>query len=130
MQILGLLVMYFDAVVVEVKTFLLSFRLALAILWPMEQLLHYLYFQDIEDNKIVNADLMILTVKYNVKALLNFCSMFLESDLYLGNFQYNFEKDLISKYFFLQAIPIHEALSQPAHQQKSSETPQPLVPQL
>ena len=33
MQILGLLGMYFDAVVVEVKTFSLLFRLALAILW-------------------------------------------------------------------------------------------------
>ena len=33
MQILGLLGMYFDAVVVEVKTFLLLFRLTLAILW-------------------------------------------------------------------------------------------------
>ena len=32
-QILGLLGMYFDAVVVEVKTFLLLFILALAILW-------------------------------------------------------------------------------------------------
>ena len=32
MQILGLLGMYFDGVVVEVKTFLLLFRLALAIL--------------------------------------------------------------------------------------------------
>ena len=32
-QILGLLGMYFDAVVVEFKTFLLLFRLALAILW-------------------------------------------------------------------------------------------------
>ena len=32
-QILGLFGMYFDAVVVEVKTFLLLFRLALAILW-------------------------------------------------------------------------------------------------
>ena len=32
MQILGLLGMYFDAVVVEVKTFLFLFRLALAIL--------------------------------------------------------------------------------------------------
>ena len=32
MQILGLLDIYLDAVVVEVKTFLLSFRLALAIL--------------------------------------------------------------------------------------------------
>ena len=32
MQILGLLGMYFDAVVVKVETFLLLFRLALAIL--------------------------------------------------------------------------------------------------
>ena len=32
-QILGLMGMYFDAVVVEVETFLLLFRLALAILW-------------------------------------------------------------------------------------------------
>ena len=32
MQILGLLGMYFDAVVAEVKTFLLLFRLTLAIL--------------------------------------------------------------------------------------------------
>ena len=39
MQILGLLGMYFDAVVVEVKTFSLLFRLALAILcdwWSFE----------------------------------------------------------------------------------------------
>ena len=35
MHILGLLSMYFDAVVVEVKTFLLLFRLALAILWDI-----------------------------------------------------------------------------------------------
>ena len=33
MQILGPFGMYFDAVVVEVKTFSLLFRLALAILW-------------------------------------------------------------------------------------------------
>ena len=32
MQILGVLGMYFDAVVVEVKTFFILFRLALAIL--------------------------------------------------------------------------------------------------
>ena len=32
MQILGLLGMYFDAVVVEVKTFLFLFRLALVLL--------------------------------------------------------------------------------------------------
>ena len=36
-QILGLLGMYFDAVVVEVKTFLLLFRLALAILCLMRK---------------------------------------------------------------------------------------------
>ena len=34
-QILGLLGMYFDAVVVEVEKNLLLFRLALAILWPI-----------------------------------------------------------------------------------------------
>ena len=39
MQILGLLGMYFDAVVVEVKTFLLLFRLALAILSTTGQIL-------------------------------------------------------------------------------------------
>ena len=33
LQIHGLLGMYFDAVVVEVETYLLLFRLALAILW-------------------------------------------------------------------------------------------------
>ena len=36
-QILGLLGVYFDAVVVEVKTFLFLFRLALAILCNDEQ---------------------------------------------------------------------------------------------
>ena len=35
MQILGLLGMYFDAVVVKVNTFLLLFRLTLAILWTV-----------------------------------------------------------------------------------------------
>ena len=35
MQILGLFGMYFDAVVVEVKTFLLLFRLTQAILWAI-----------------------------------------------------------------------------------------------
>ena len=41
-QILGLFGMYFDAVVVEVKTFLLLFRLALAILWVSVNLtLHF-----------------------------------------------------------------------------------------
>ena len=38
MQILGLLVMYFDAVVVEVEKSLLFFRLALAILWQCSRL--------------------------------------------------------------------------------------------
>ena len=37
MQILGLMGMYFNAVVVEVKTFLLSFRLALAILCSVHE---------------------------------------------------------------------------------------------
>ena len=41
MQILGLLGMYFDAVVVEVKTFLLLFRLALAILWVNNDRISY-----------------------------------------------------------------------------------------
>ena len=35
MQILGLFGMYFDAVVVEVKTFLLLFRLTQPILWAI-----------------------------------------------------------------------------------------------
>ena len=39
MQILGLLGVHFDAVVVEVKTFLLLFRLALAILCLMIELI-------------------------------------------------------------------------------------------
>jgi hypothetical protein len=43
MLILGLLGMFFDAVVVEVKTFLLLFRLALAILWPRNELLCQLF---------------------------------------------------------------------------------------
>ena len=37
MRILGLLGVYFDAVVVEVKTFLLLFKLALAILCSRNQ---------------------------------------------------------------------------------------------
>ena len=36
MQILGLLSMHFNAVVVKVKTFLLLFRLSLAILWKKD----------------------------------------------------------------------------------------------
>ena len=43
MQILGLLGMYFDAVVVEVKTFLLLFRLVQAILRGMEELFTFLF---------------------------------------------------------------------------------------
>ena len=42
MLILGLLGMYFDAVVVEVKTSLLLFRLALAILWIVNSILQSL----------------------------------------------------------------------------------------
>ena len=48
MQILGLLGMYFDAVVVEAKTFLLLFRLALAILCYVcnfEGSLYFAHFQ-------------------------------------------------------------------------------------
>ena len=41
MLILGLLGMYFDAVVAEVKTCLLLFRLALAILCDPQKLLQY-----------------------------------------------------------------------------------------
>ena len=37
MQILGLLGMYFDAVVVEVEKYLLFFRLAVAILWVIDK---------------------------------------------------------------------------------------------
>ena len=44
MQILGLLGMYFDDVVVEFETFLLLFRLALAILWMGHMGLPYKYF--------------------------------------------------------------------------------------
>ena len=42
MQILGLLGIYFDAVVVEGKTFLLLFRLAQAILTPYS--IHFMQF--------------------------------------------------------------------------------------
>ena len=44
MLILGLLGMYFDAVVVEVKTFSLLFRLALAILWLGAQSIFCTYY--------------------------------------------------------------------------------------
>ena len=42
MQILGLLGMYFDAVVVKVETFLLLFRFALALLWHV----YFLFLKD------------------------------------------------------------------------------------
>ena len=45
MLILDLLGMYFDAVVVEVKTFLLLFRLALAILCTFNSLLFIILFE-------------------------------------------------------------------------------------
>ena len=47
----------------------------------MEQFLHYLYFQKVEDNKMINVDLMIVADKYNVKELLEFCTKYLESNL-------------------------------------------------
>ena len=47
----------------------------------MEQFLHYLYFQKVKDNKMINADLMIAADKYNVKELLDFCTKYLESNL-------------------------------------------------
>ena len=47
----------------------------------MEQLLLYLYFQKVKDNKMINADLMIAADKYNVKELLDFCTKYLESNL-------------------------------------------------
>ena len=51
-QILGLLGMYFDAVVVEVKTFLLLFRLALAILCSQMELLNFENWSSGELSKI------------------------------------------------------------------------------
>ena len=47
----------------------------------MEQFLHYLYFQKVKDNKMINTDLMIAADKYNVKELLDFCTKYLESNL-------------------------------------------------
>ena len=47
----------------------------------MEQLLHYFYFQKVKDNKMINADLMIVAEKYNFKGLLDFCTKYLESNL-------------------------------------------------
>ena len=44
MQILGLLGFYFDAAVVEVRTFLLLFRLALAILCQVSLYQIFLYY--------------------------------------------------------------------------------------
>ena len=48
-QILGLLGIYFDAVVVEFKTFLLLFRLALAILCCCMSFLNLISFQTASD---------------------------------------------------------------------------------
>ena len=47
----------------------------------MEQFVHYLYFQKVKDNKMINADLMIAADKYNVKELLDYCTKYLESNL-------------------------------------------------
>ena len=51
----------------------------------MEQLLYYVYFQKVEDNKMINADLMIASDKFLVKGLLDFCTRFLESNLSVEN---------------------------------------------
>jgi hypothetical protein len=47
----------------------------------MAQFLHYLYFQKVKDNKMINTDLMIVADKYNFKGLLDFCTKYLESNL-------------------------------------------------
>ena len=59
MQILGLLGMYFDAVVVEVKTFSLLFRLALAILW--------LAFANCQLYRVSVRKSIVLFIKKNLK---------------------------------------------------------------
>ena len=51
----------------------------------MEQLLYYLYFQKVKDNKMINADLMIAADKFLVKGLLDFSTKFLESNLSVEN---------------------------------------------
>ena len=62
MQILGLLGIYFDAVVVEVKTFLLLFRLALAILCQVARILSYTSFSI--PKKHASQGLTVLTCLY------------------------------------------------------------------
>lgn len=47
----------------------------------MEQILYYLYFQKVKDNKVINTDLMIAADKYNVKGLLDVCFNYLGSNL-------------------------------------------------
>lgn len=47
----------------------------------MEQILYYLYFQKVKDNKVINTDLMIAADKYNVKGLLDVCTNYLGSNL-------------------------------------------------
>lgn len=51
----------------------------------MEQLLYYMYFQKVEDNKKINVDLMIAADKFLVKGLFDFCTKFLESNLSVEN---------------------------------------------
>ena len=47
----------------------------------MEQLLYYLYFQKVEDDKMITVDLMIAADKFFIKGLLDFCTKYLESNL-------------------------------------------------
>ena len=47
----------------------------------MEQLLYYLYFQKVEDDKMITVDLMIAADKLFIKGLLDFCTNYLESNL-------------------------------------------------
>ena len=54
----------------------------------MEQLLYYMYFQKVEDNKMINADLMMAADKFLIKGLLDFCTKFLESNLSVENALY------------------------------------------
>ena len=51
----------------------------------MEQLLLYLYFQKVKDNKMINTDLMIAADKFNLKGLLDLCVKFLKSNLSVKN---------------------------------------------
>ena len=47
----------------------------------MEQILYYLYFQKVKDNKVINTDLMMAAEKYNIKGLLDVCTNYLGSNL-------------------------------------------------